>query len=127
VSRTEIAIADELVDELSEALFWSEFADRPRTNEDELVSYLIVARVAGLSIKIWADEHPPPHFHVSYQGQDASFSIIDCTRLPDVKGLERYENKIRHWWKGNRTELIETWNSSRPTDCPVGPLIEPMA
>src|SRR4051794_28885885 len=51
----------------------------------------MVAQVKGLSIKIWADEHPPPHFHVDYQGQSASFSILTCERLRGVSGLERYE------------------------------------
>ena len=79
----------------------------------------------GLAIKIWADEHPPPHFHVAYQGQDASFSILDCTRLPGVKGLERHEQIIRDWWYRNRNLLIEKWNKSRPSDCPVGPILLP--
>jgi Domain of unknown function (DUF4160) len=82
----------------------------------------IVARVFGLTIEIWADEHPPPHFHVAYQGEDASFSIVECTRLPGSVGLQRYERKIRDWWKQNQSLLIEKWNSSRPANCPVGPI-----
>ncbi|WP_416192835.1 DUF4160 domain-containing protein [Nitrobacter sp. TKz-YC01] len=78
--------------------------------------------MSGLTIRIWADEHPPPHFHVSYQGQDASFSIIDCSRLTGSNGLERYERTIREWWRDNTVELIESWNASRPTHCPVGPV-----
>jgi hypothetical protein len=77
----EIEFDEELVDELSELFFWEEFRDRAVSPEDENVAALIVARVDGLYIKMWADEHPPPHFHVSYQGQDASFSILDCARL----------------------------------------------
>src|SRR6266480_4565863 len=82
----------------------------------------MVDRVNGLRIVIWADEHPPPHFHVVYQGQDASFSILDCARLPGVLGLERYESTIFRWWFENRDRLIESWNSLRPTGCPVGPI-----
>ena len=101
---------------------------RPDADNDSIASAephcrpMLVDRVVGLSIKIWADEHPPPHFHVTYQGEDASFSIVDCTRLPGVVGLERYERKIRDWWKENKLLLVANWNSSRPANCPVGPL-----
>src|SRR5262245_36490260 len=107
MARTEMEVDDELVDQLSESFFWEEFRDRPVSPEDKHVAALIVARVDGLSVKIWADEHPPPHFHVSYQDQDASFSILDCARLPGVDGLERYDRVIREWWRNNRKLLIE--------------------
>ena len=57
----------------------------------------VVAIINGVKIEFYFDEHPPPHFHVSYQGQHASFSIVDCSRLPGVKGLERYERRIHDW------------------------------
>ena len=120
MARAEIEIKDELLDQLSEDLFWEQYRDRPPLPAD--VAEKIVARVSGLSIRIWADEHPPPHFHVTYQGQDASFSILDCCRLPGVGGLERYERTIRDWWEKNKIRLIKEWNASRPTDCPVGPI-----
>jgi len=93
---------------------------QPRVSPDPIPK--AIARVSGLTIKIWADEHPPPHFHVAYQGEDASFSIVDCTRLPGSVGLQRYERKIRDWWEQNQPLLIEKWNSSRPANCPVGPV-----
>ena len=81
-----------------------------------------IGGVAGLTMKMWADEHPPPHFHVQYQGQSASFSILTCERLPGVTGLERHEKTIRRWWRANQRLLGEKWNASRPTNCPVGPI-----
>jgi hypothetical protein len=123
MALTEIAVEDELLEKLSEALFWQEYHHRPPRRDGDLrgvEAALIVARVYGLSIKIKADEHPPPHFHVSYQGEDASFSILDGVRLPGVKGLERYERTIRSWWQKNQNLLVDKWNVLRPTDCPVG-------
>jgi hypothetical protein len=141
--RVEIAIAEQLLDELSEGFFVEEsrgalfhevseeaLESIRKLLESEIVSpeddgfaaEKIVARVYGLSIKIWADEHPPPHFHVSYQGEDASFSILDCSRLRGVGGLERYDHVIRAWWAKNHSLLIKEWNASRPTECPVGPI-----
>jgi hypothetical protein len=124
--RTEIPVQDALLESLSEQFYWVEFGDRPVREEPTGLAYNMVARVNGLAIKIWADEHPPPHFHVAYQGQDASFSIEDCSRLPGVNGLERYEKAIYEWWAYNKHKLIEVWNASRPTHCPVGPISVPL-
>jgi hypothetical protein len=121
MARVEIDVDGDLLDDLSAAFFWEEYSE-PLAEPDEALRprAFIVARVNGLSIKILADEHPPPHFHVSYQGGNASFSILDCERLPGIIGLERFDGKIRNWWGQNRSHLIEKWNISRPTDCPVG-------
>jgi hypothetical protein len=120
--RVEIDIEGDLLDKMSEGFFWEESSERPATPLDPNVAALIVARVNGLKIKIWADEHPPPHFHVNYQGEDASFSILDCSRLRGTRGLERYERCIQSWWSDNRQDLVEKWNLSRPAGCPVGPI-----
>jgi hypothetical protein len=84
--------------------------------------YELVAEVKGLRVEIRADEHPPPHFHVVYQGEDASFSITSGVRLRGNRGLERFERKIKEWWAANQTNLVDVWNRTRPTDCPVGPI-----
>jgi hypothetical protein len=131
MARVEIEIKNELLNSLSEAIFWQEEAEKPPSVSPDpaaqplLVenSYLRICRVKGLAIVVWADEHPPPHFHVKYQGMDASFSIVDGTRLPGGRGLEKYERTIRSWWEHNQTKLIEVWNTTRPSDCPVGPIL----
>ena len=126
--RAEIQIDGSLLDGLSEAFAWADpkaredFARRyDEAAERRIIPYM-VARVDGLKVKIFADEHPPPHFHVEYQGESASFSILNCERLEGVAGLERYEKAIHYWWERNQSRLIETWNTTRPSDCPVGPI-----
>ena len=99
----------------------------PMIDEDglRLLNEEEVARIDKMSIQIQSDEHPPPHFHVIFSGQNASFSIVDGTRLRGVKGLERFEKNIRKWWKEHRCDLILGWNRLRPSDCSVGPLVVP--
>lgn len=41
----------------------------------------LVGRVDGLKIEVFAREHPPPHFHISGGGIDATFSLADCAHL----------------------------------------------
>ena len=77
-----------------------------------------VARLDGLKIQIFANEHPPPHFRVEYNGETANFSIKDCTRINGR--LDRWQKNICLWHKDNKQALIEAWNRNRPSDCPVG-------
>jgi hypothetical protein len=109
----------ESVAELTESFFQGPMLNEKGTR---VLTEVTVAFTGPLAIVIKAKEHPPPHFHVKYQGEDASFAITDCQRLPGVKGLEAYEYNIRQWWKKNKQKLIDKWNSTRPSDCPVGPI-----
>ena len=79
-----------------------------------------VARIEGLKVEIFANEHPPPHFRVKYQGSTANFTIEDCKRMNGSGQILRFEKNVKHWWSTNKTKLIETWNRLRPSDCPVG-------
>ena len=84
---------------------------------------VLVERIDRLKIVIHTREHGPPHFHVSAPGLDAAFSIERCELLfGAVNGKER--RLIEYWYKDARPLLIRTWNATRSTDCPVGPIEE---
>lgn len=118
----ELPVPGELVDELEEDFrqgpIWDDEGRRFLTEEE-------VDRINNLVVVIQAREHPPPHFHVRYRTENASFSISDCMRLPGVKGLEKFERNIKKWWTKNKCTLISVWNRTRPTDCVVGPIEVP--
>ncbi|MBL8695206.1 MAG: DUF4160 domain-containing protein [Planctomycetes bacterium] len=99
-----------------------EFRSGPiEERESTLTEKELVDQVDGLRITVRSREHGPPHFHVEYQGEDASFEI--CSGNPLVGGaLRKWTKTIREWHKQNRATLIATWNRNRPTDCPVGPV-----
>jgi Domain of unknown function (DUF4160) len=119
MAEAEIPLDPELVAELENSFFHG-----PMLNEAGVRGLIevTVAFVGGMAIVIKGAEHPPPHFHVKYQGADVPFSISECRRLFAAKGLEAYEYNIRNWWKKNKAKLVDTWNSSRPSDCQVGPI-----
>ena len=79
----------------------------------------LVARVNGLKIEVYSNEHPPPHFHVKAPNVNASFDIESCSLLDGDVG-NRDKKKIQFWHKHAKPLLIEVWNSTRPTDCTVG-------
>jgi len=70
----------------------------------------LVAKVNGLTIEIYSNEHPPPHFHVKGGGINVSFSIEDCSLLNGK--INRNDEKLIEWWhKQGKNQLIEIWNS----------------
>jgi hypothetical protein len=83
----------------------------------------LVARVNGLRIEVFAKEHAPPHFHVRGGDVDATFSLESCEYLQGDVGC-REKALIEWWYQRSRKQLIQAWNSSRPSDCPVGDYTE---
>ena len=62
----------------------------------------------GIIIRIFYDEHGPPHFHVAYQGYDA---VIDIRRLEIREGQlpRRALNLVLDWAELHQTELLVNW------------------
>lgn len=79
-----------------------------------------VGRFDGMVLEIRHNEHPPPHFHVkSDGGVDASFTIESCELLGGTVSSKDHK-KIRYWHRRAKVQLIECWDSTRPTSCVVG-------
>ena len=76
-------------------------------------------------VEIYANEHPPPHFHVKYKNEENSFRISDARPL-HAGGLNRHFRNIKKWHALYRTRLVEVWNSTRPAECPVGKISVPV-
>jgi hypothetical protein len=119
----DIVLPEQLTTPLSRAMNTTEILtrDRPRSSSHGFVETL-VGRVNALKVHIYLREHAPPHFTVKCSEGSARFRLDDGTRLQPDRGLAKYDTDIRNWYRQNRRALIERWNSSRPSDCPVGPL-----
>ena len=103
------------VEELTESFRLGPMVDdvgRRRTDE------ALVATAGPLRIDIFSNEHPPPHFRVSCQGQTANYRISDGAQLNG--GLTKFHRNVKRWHARNKQLLIDAWNRSRPTHCPVG-------
>lgn len=83
-----------------------------------LLEEQFVGHIQGLKVEIFSDEHPPPHFRVKYAGETANYAIRDCRQLNG--GLKRWYRTVKDWHSENKQALIDTWNRTRPSDCPVG-------
>jgi hypothetical protein len=66
----------------------------------------------GISIAMYFDDHPPPHFHARYAGTKAQISIrtleVIGGRLPP-----RAMGLVLEWASLHREELADNWELAR--------------
>jgi len=115
-----IEISDDLVGPLADSIQQGRVLEIKDGKGLRLLTEETIARVDGLKMQVFSNEHPPPHFRVIYQSSSANYRISDCSRLHGSGDVLKYENNIRLWWLENKKNIIATWNRLRPSDCPVG-------
>ncbi|ATI41927.1 hypothetical protein CBW24_07875 [Pacificitalea manganoxidans] len=84
----------------------------------------LVDKVRGLKFEIFANEHPPPHFHVTTADCRASFALSDGRKLKSSGDTRKLEKQVACYFQENRSKLIDFWNGSRPENCSVGPYVQ---
>ena len=67
----------------------------------------------GIAIRMFWRDHPPPHFHVNYQGEEAQIGL-DGTLL-NGSLPPRIEAMVREWALENQGALSKAWE-----DCSNG-------
>ena len=69
-----------------------------------------VCRFLSIIIKMYYDDHPPPHFHAEYQGSKAMFSIATGKK---IKGQfpKKQEVLVNAWALLRKKELLKAWGS----------------
>jgi hypothetical protein len=82
-----------------------------------------IAEFFGISIYIYYDDHPPPHFHALYSGEEAvirigDLSVRDGSLPPRALGL------VMEWAALHREELAAAWASAEALE--VLPQIAPL-
>ena len=62
----------------------------------------------GVTIRMYWDDHPPPHFHVSYAGEDASVTI-ETLQVTHGHVPRRALALTLEWAMAHRPLLMENW------------------
>ena len=61
----------------------------------------------GIAIQMFWRDHPPPHFHVSYQGEEAQVgldgTVLNGSLPPRIKAM------VREWALENQDALSKAW------------------
>jgi Domain of unknown function (DUF4160) len=82
-----------------------------------------ICRFFGIIIAVFYEDHPPPHFHVRYGGQQAIIAI-ETLQLLEGRLSPRVLGLVVEWGMMHRSELLQAWNQARrrePID-PIAPL-----
>ena len=82
-----------------------------------------LARFYGIVVRMYFDEHPPPHFHVHYQDSHAVIAI-DTLELTRGSLPRRALSLVIQWAFAHRRELRDNWSrveAGRPV-VPIDPL-----
>ena len=72
----------------------------------------------GILIRMFFNDHAPPHFHARYGEFEA---IIDIATLGVIEGdlPNRAFNLVREWAMIHRGELLEDWRLCRENSVPA--------
>ena len=62
----------------------------------------------GIAIRMYYDDHGPPHFHAYYGEENASISIVTLDVL-EGRLSRRVLALVLEWTSEHRTELHENW------------------
>jgi phosphomannomutase len=76
-----------------------------------------VSRFFGISIRMYYDDHNPPHFHAIYNEDEAEVGINPITllrgRLP-----RRALGMVMEWTAVHQQELLDNWELLRNDQAP---------
>jgi len=66
----------------------------------------------GIVIRMFYNEHNPPHFHAEYQGQRGIFDFNGEMLKGNVSSITA-KRLIKEWTLLHQNELIENWQNMR--------------
>jgi hypothetical protein len=68
----------------------------------------VISTFFGIVIRMFFQEHRPPHFHAEYQGQQSAFDFAGEPVAGDLRsGVAK--RLIREWAVQNRAQLEANW------------------
>jgi hypothetical protein len=66
----------------------------------------------GIVVRMWHDDHSPPHIHVQYQGFEALVHIEDGEvhrgRMP-----RKAASIVKEWCQNHQDELLVNWEKAQ--------------
>lgn len=76
-----------------------------------------LSRFYGIIIRMYFDDHPPPHFHAVYGGAE---SVIGIESLAVLSGRlpARAHGLVTEWASLHQSELLEAWERAKQLEPP---------
>lgn len=67
-----------------------------------------ISRFFGIVIRMYYDDHNPPHFHAEYQGNKAVFDLMGNMTRGDLRSRTA-RKLVREWVDLHVDEIAENW------------------
>lgn len=84
-----------------------------------------LSRFLGIVIRMFYDDHAPPHFHAIYGDYDASLSI-ESLEVIEGKLPARVKGLVVEWATLHQKELMENWKLVTKIENPSFKKIKPL-
>lgn len=83
----------------------------------------VVSQFYGISIRMFYNDHAPPHFHAVYSGDELFVGIAPVT-IQKGHASGRVRSMVLEWAALHQEELTDNWNRMRRGDPPnpIAPL-----
>ena len=72
----------------------------------------IISYFFGITIRMYHDDHPPPHIHAEYQGYEA-FVSIETGDVLEGQLPRKVAAIVREWCLVHQGELLGNWERAR--------------
>jgi hypothetical protein len=72
----------------------------------------IISTFFGIIIRMYSDDHAPPHFHVEYHGQEAVFDFRGRIIAGEIRSSTA-RKLIREWTQRHEMELAINWKRAK--------------
>lgn len=82
-----------------------------------------ICRFYGIIIRLYFDDHVPPHFHATYAGDEAVIGI-DSLAILQGRLPARAQGLVVEWASLHQAELREAWSRAKRLEPPgkIAPL-----
>jgi hypothetical protein len=72
-----------------------------------------ISRFFGIVIRMYFDDHPPPHFHASYAGHEGRIAVLPIGVMSGGDLPPRPLALAVEWATLHQAELFENWHLAR--------------
>ena len=66
----------------------------------------------GIIVRMWHDDHPPPHIHVEYQGFEA-LVMIETGAVTQGRLPRKVAAIVSDWCQVHQRELLDNWQRAQ--------------
>jgi hypothetical protein len=66
----------------------------------------------GIIVRMWHDDHPPPHIHVEYQGFEALVNIA-TGEVTEGALPRKVASIVKEWCQVHQAELQDNWKRAQ--------------